>query len=126
MFPILYEHQQPWPDGGHVQIEVPHQSIEITVSPDSARRKANAWLGLHVAMALRASNPVLVLKEKPVWRLSMDLHLPQAGYVTTLGSIEVDARTRDIYPLTAAEITHFQDRANELAARLAPHPAPAG
>ena len=126
MFPILHEHQQPWPDEGNLRVEIPHQTVDITVSPDAARRKANAYLGLHVAMALRASNPVLILNNVPVWRLSIDLHLPHVGYVTTLGTLEVDARTHNILPLTPAEITRFQDRADELAARLAPDPTPAG
>jgi len=126
MFPILYEHQQPWPAEGALRVEVPRQTVDITVSPDAARRKANAYLGLHVAMALRASNPVLVLREPPVWRFSMDLHLPRDGYVATLGAIEVDAHTRTVFPLSAEEIARLQDRADELAARLAPHPAPAG
>ena len=60
MFPVLYEYADGWPAEGPLQIKAQFVE-EITVKPDDARRTANAYLGLDVSMALRASNPMLML-----------------------------------------------------------------
>ena len=121
MFQVVYEDAKPWPQEGALRVETPHLVIDIPVSPDSARRRANRYLGTYIAMALRASNPMLVFADdRPIWRMSMDLHLRTLGKVATLGTIEVDARTREVFPLSTEKIKQIHERANAIVTRLTP------
>jgi len=126
MVQILHEHAIEWPVSGHVQIEAPALAVEVAVSPDVARRRANGYLGSEVAMSMLAHNPRLVVDGQPLWRFDIDLCLPEFGYIATLGSIDVDALTGAVVPLTANQLTSLQERADALAARLALATTPAG
>ncbi|MBI3960213.1 MAG: hypothetical protein HY328_15480 [Chloroflexi bacterium] len=92
----------------------------LSVSPHSARQKANGYLGRYVAMSIQADEPILVWRKHPVWRMQFGLSLRGLGRVATLGTVEVDAQTREVIPLSVDEITHVQERANALALRLTP------
>ena len=120
MFPVLYEYADSWPTEGPLHITAQFTE-EITVKPDAARRTANAYLGLDVSMALRASNPMLMLGDKrPLWRLFVDLHWYKQGKVATLGTIDVDALNDEVIPLSNNEIENLRNKANDLIGRLAP------
>lgn len=113
MIQVLYEYSTPWPVNGPMRLESPPISLDIPVSPDSARRKVNGYLTTHVSMALYGADPVLVMNDqKPFWRVSMNLRWPGWEYVSTLGHIDVDAHTRDVVPLTSERIRQIQDKAN--------------
>ncbi len=122
MFQIIYECSEPWPEEGSLRVEIPQFRAEISVSPDSARRRANGYLGRYVAMALRSDNSMLVLGgERPVWRMSIDLYRRKLGKVATLGTIfeiNVDALTREVIPLSAEKIESIHTRANDIISRL--------
>lgn len=120
MFQIVYEYADPWPPQGALQLKPPLSRLDIAVSPDSARRKANGYLTMHVSMSLLAGKPVLVLNERPVWRIPMEMQLDNSGHVATFGMLEVDAQTREIVPLTTKQIQTIQDQVNELLVRLTP------
>lgn len=124
MFPILYEYTDSWPTEGPLHIKA--QFIEeIRVKPEDARRTANAYLGLDVSMALRASNPMLMLGgQRPLWRLFIDLHWYKQGKIATLGTLDVDALNDKVIPLSNHEIETLRNKANDLIGRLAPAPAP--
>jgi len=120
MFPVFYQYKDAWPDNGPLHIQG-YFSEEITVKPDAARRTANGYLGLDVSMALRASNPMLMLGGKrPLWRLFVDLHWYKQGKVATLGTIDVDALNDEVIPLSNDEIENLRNKANDLIGRLAP------
>lgn len=120
MFPVLYEYADSWPTEGPLQIKAQFVQ-EITVKPDDARRTANAYLGLDVSMALRASNPMLMLGGKrPLWRLFIDLHWYKQGKIATLGTLDVDALNDEVIPLANNEIENLRNKANDLIGRLAP------
>lgn len=124
MFPILYEYTDSWPTEGPLQIKA-HFIEEIRVKPEEARRTANAYLGLEVSMALRASNPMLMLGgQRPVWRLFIDLHWYKQGKIATLGTLDVDASNDKVISLSNHEIENLRNKANDLIGRLAPTPAP--
>jgi len=125
MIQVVYEYAADWPEDGPLQVNVPPLSAEITVSPDAARRRANGYLTCDVAMAFRPGNPTLILRNRPVWRMPVYLHLRGVGQVARLGSIEVDANTREVIPLSPAQIAKMQEQANDLAIRLSPQPEPA-
>jgi len=69
---------------------------------------------------IQSSDPVLVWQERPVWRLQINLYLRGLGKVATLGTLDVDAMTREVLPLANEEITDIQARANAIALRLSP------
>jgi hypothetical protein len=118
MVRILYEHPMEWPDEGPLQVDANLKLTgEIPVSPEPAVRRANGYLGEHVAMAVQASDPVLVWSERPRWRLQANLYLRGLGRVATLGSLEVDAMTREVTPLSEADIIEMQSRAHAIALR---------
>ena len=91
---------------------------KIEVSPDAARRRANGYLARYVALAMEAGEPVLVWGQRPVWRMPVHLTLCSWGQIAKLGEIDVDARTREVLPLSPTQIIEMQDRADAIAARL--------
>ena len=121
MVKILYEHAADWPESGPLRMDA-HVDITgvIEVSPDSARQRANGYLGKQVGMAIQSSDPVLVWQKRPVWRLQVNLYLRGVGKVATLSTLDIDAITREVLPLADKEITDIQARANAIALRLSP------
>jgi hypothetical protein len=120
MVQIVYEYTHPWPQKGVVQIEPPTASLHVAVSPDAARRKVNSYLATYVSMSLLAGKPALVLDDSPIWRIPMEMQLDNNGHVATFGTVDVDAQTRKIVPLTSDQIRTIQEQLNELLARLTP------
>ncbi len=125
MFQVVYEYAEPWPQEGALKVGAPPISGEIKVSPESARRRANSYLSMDVAMEFQPGEPVLLWGEEPVWRIPVHLHLPSLGQVTTLGFIEVDAMTRAVIILSEEQINKMRARAHAIATRLTPAAAPA-
>jgi hypothetical protein len=117
MFQVIYEYKQPWPEEGTLRVEAQFSS-EIKVSPTLARRRANGFLGTEVTMMVLAGQPVLVVGDRPIWRIPACLHLPGLGEVATIGSVDVDALTGQVIKPADDQITAIRDRANALAARL--------
>ena len=124
MVTILQECAIVWSVEGAVQVQTPSIEGEVRVSPDSARRRANSYLSLEVAMEFQPGEPVLVWQDQPVWRMPINLHLPSLGELAPLGTIDVDATTRTVIPLSATKIQQMRVRAHELLTRLTPPTAP--
>ena len=124
MFQIIQEYTKPWPSDGLLHVKVPEVSVEIPVSPDAARRKANSYLGAYVSMALNACDPKLVIGEQSVWRLTIELHLRGLGHVAPMGTIDVDAQNGTIITLSTQQIRAIQDRANAIITRFTPETTP--
>lgn len=122
MIQVLYEWDGVWPEKGELQIEGRFMGKTfagtIPVSPKEAKRNANGYLSMDVAMSIVADEPILIWSERPVWRMTTSLLLREWGRVAQVGAIDVDAMTGDVLPLTANQIQTMQDRANELASRL--------
>lgn len=123
---IIYEYKKNWPEEGTLWVETPSIAGEVKVSPLSARRKANGYLTSEIAMAMRPGEPVLLWGQHPVWRMHIYLHLPDLGLISLRETIEVDAQTREIIPLSPEQITRLQEQAHAMASRLTPETAPAG
>jgi hypothetical protein len=117
MFQVLYEHPSSWPETGSLHVELPPVSVEVPISPDTARRHANGYLVTYVSMTLHAINPVLVIGEKPIWRLSLEMRLLDLGPPAILGSLDVDAQTGEAIPLSRQQIEAIQDQVDEMIAR---------
>lgn len=116
MLQILYEHPIEWSDDSPRTLKATVDlEATLSVSPGSARRRANGYLGRYVAMSIQADDPVLIWGKRLVWRMQMHLSLRHFGRIATLGTVDVDAQTRDVIPLSSEEITNIQERANALA-----------
>jgi hypothetical protein len=125
MVEIVYKYADDWPETGPLQVKVPAVTVEIPVSPDKARRRANGYIGMHIGILLGSSDPQLVLGDAPTWKLAVNFHLPHVGYVGQVGTIHVDAITGEVIPPSLATIHAMQERANELALRFPSAPEPA-
>jgi hypothetical protein len=126
MFQVVYEYLGEWPQEGALKLEVPPLNGEITISPDTARRRAKGYLTCEVGMTMRPGEAMLVWSKHPVWRMSVYLFLRGYGQITALGEVDVDAATGQVIPLSTKQIDAMQDRADELASRLTPAADPAG
>ncbi len=125
MFAVLYETSQEWPQSGRLKVRLPAVTLEVTISPDVATRRANAYLGLEVGVLIAAGNPMLLVSERPLWRMTASIHLPHTGRIGDIGYIDVDAQSGAVVALTADQIATLQERATALARRFAPETAPA-
>ena len=125
MFQVVYAHPESWPEDRPLVVDIPRAHVEVPVSPDSARRRANGYLVTDVSMTLHPIDPMLVLGERPVWRLFLGMRLRNWGPVATLGTLEVDAQTGAVLSFTDKEIRALQDRANAIALSFASTAAPA-
>ena len=122
---IVYEYAKTWPKNGPLNVTVPSVTMNIPVSPDTARRRANGYLGVHVGLLLGSSDPRLIVGDPPIWKLGVNLHLPSIGYIGQVGTIEVDAQTGDVLPVSADVIESIKVRANDLIVHFAPETKPA-
>lgn len=78
--------------------------MEVQVSPDAARRRANGYLARYVGLAMEAGDPALVWGHKPIWRMPIYLTLRGWGQVAKLGELDVDALTREVLPFSHTQI----------------------
>lgn len=92
-----------------------HPIINGVVPRLLARRKANLYLSDVVGFFLTPTDGALIPLEPPIWQFPIQLHLPRSGNLGILGTIDVNAQTNDVVPLSAAQIAEIQRRANALA-----------
>ena len=119
MFQIMLEFDEEWAadDSHHIQGRF---DCEIGISPTIALRRARTFLAGKVTMMSRVGEPILVLGQQARWRVPAYFNFPHLGEAGTLGSIEVDAQTGEVIPLTTEQIAAMKERANVLAFRLTP------
>jgi hypothetical protein len=124
MFQILIKSPERFPENGSLRVEA-HFAQEISVSPVQARRKAAGYLATEVSMAIRAGEPILIAGQQPVWRVPVHLHLPGSGddLVPIIGSVDVDAVTANVIPLTPDQIFSLQSQTDAFAASSSLSPA---
>jgi hypothetical protein len=119
---IAFTYPDPWPESGRV--EIAGQPYDIPISPEQARRRAKGFLAGYITMLVTAGEPILLIDEQPVWRVSARLVLPGVGEVGTLGAISIDDQTGEVIPLSPEAITQMQDLAHAIAAYYASTPTP--
>jgi len=119
-------------EAGMVQIILPYKEsqteqplhikanvdVEIGVSSIVARRRANGYLAMEVAMMIVAGDPILFLSDRPVWRVPALLHLSGLGDVANVGMVEIDATSGEVIKLSEQQITEMQNLADAIATRL--------
>jgi hypothetical protein len=85
----------------------------------SAQMLANGYLADHVSLFAKADRPVWVAGDRPVWRAPVFLRLRGRGRVCDLGTVEVDAQTGMVVPLTNQQLQAMRKRAHDAAERTA-------
>ena len=93
-------------------------TLPSSVSAARARRKANGYLCLEVGLFFGATDPVYVETEPLLWQVTIELTMPRARPVT-LGTLDVNAETGDIVPLSPEQIESLQERARAIVKRTA-------
>ncbi len=122
---IAYNYQETWPENESLMIEG-HFTQKITVPPILARRRANGFLAGHVMLMVSGGEPTLILSEHPVWRVPAVLNVPKLGEVNTLGSVDIDAQTGEVIPLSSEQINRMQELAHAIAAYFTSSTTPTG
>jgi hypothetical protein len=83
------------PERGVLELDL-HESIEIRVTAEEARRKVNSWVHEYVSYMMHAKAPTLVVGEQVVRRVPVMLTSSQVGDVSVVGSVAVDVRTGEM------------------------------
>ncbi len=84
-------------------------SATINYSAEAARRLAGRFVANEISYLLRCNDPQLVVSERLYWRVPIILALPTAGHVGTVGTIDIDVESGQLFitPEQIAEITHY-------------------
>ena len=102
------------------------ENIQITsvkpnssfISSELARRKANGYLTANVSLFIKADEPMLIPGMPVRWRMTTFLRLRGYGRVATVGFIDIDAGTGEVFPLSDPQIAEMKGRAEDAAASL--------
>ena len=104
------------PEKGSFEIR---QTVDITFTAKQAQRKVDTWLLNEVSMMMGAEAPTLVVGARTVWRVPCRFTAPHVGRVGTVGEIDVDAKTGELYD-SLAKKESIIDCAKKLAEKLPP------
>lgn len=91
-------------------------NVDIAIGAVSAKRQVNALLATHAGNLLLADEPVLVLADRAVWRVPIDLTAPSMGRLGRVGEVDVDAQSGELL-LDNTLIEGMRKRATHLFAR---------
>ena len=101
-------------------------SATVSVSADTARRKASQFVMRHVSHLMGGSEPQLVWRNDLLfWSVPIQLTYPSLGDVGTVGSLAVDA-VSGIVAADEAVAEELKSRAAAIASRLPLETTPAG
>jgi hypothetical protein len=103
------------PQAGHLQVNIQLQA-DVNYSRYAARRKVSRFVGDEISYLLRGGEPILALTERICWRVPVVLTLPPKGSVGTVGAIDVDVETGQLYT-TPQQISEISRHAEALAIR---------
>jgi hypothetical protein len=107
------------PEQGTVEVTL-HRSFEIKVTATEAQRLVNRWLSWEVSLLIVADPPTLHIGDQIVWRVPAWIGFPSVGRAGTVGSVDVDVRTGELYNLDHAR-AQILACASTIAKRLPPY-----
>ncbi len=81
---------------------------------EHARRKTNGYLSREVSLFCGATDGLLIPLEQAIWQFAIRFKLPQHGELGILGTIDVDARSGEVIPLSPQQIEQMKVRANAI------------
>lgn len=88
----------------------------LGISAAQAVRKANGYLGKFVGMFFGATDPIFIPEDHPLWQVTVTFQMYDVGPYT-LGILDIDAHSGDVFPLAQHQIDAMQRRANAIAKR---------
>ncbi|MCZ7668075.1 MAG: hypothetical protein M5U34_13220 [Chloroflexi bacterium] len=118
MFQVMHDYQQKWSQNNPLRVKGEFVQ-DIATPPTVAQHTANGYLAQYVTMMVMAGTPTLFLSQPPVWRVPAILSLPGLGDVSAIGTVDVDANTGEVIPLTESQLSRMQEIAHALAAHFA-------
>lgn len=92
------------------------------VLAEYARKKADQYLRSSLSMHYGASDPILVEDNSFLWQLTIQFKMYEVGPVT-LGTLDVNAITGEVIPLSTDEITRIRERTRGIIRIQAPEAA---
>ncbi|MEZ4727564.1 MAG: hypothetical protein R3E79_10570 [Caldilineaceae bacterium] len=84
------------------------------VLAEYARRKLNGYLSREVSLFCSATEGVFIPLARPIWQFAIRFGLPKRGELGILGTVDIDARTGEVIPLTNQQIKRMRVRANAI------------
>jgi hypothetical protein len=84
------------------------------VLAEYARRQADSYLGSEVSLFYSATEGAFVPLTRPLWQFLIQVRLPRLGTLGILGTLDVDAQTGEVIPLTQKQIKRIRERADAL------------
>lgn len=84
------------------------------VLAEYARRKADSYLGAEVSLFYSATHGVFIPLNYPIWQFAIQVRLPRLGLLGIMGTLDVDAQTGEVIPLTGQQIKQIRERADAL------------
>jgi hypothetical protein len=108
------------PQAGRIQLTI-QVSADLNYSASAARRIAGRFVADEIGYLLRSGEPTLVAGEHICWRVPIILAFPHTGPVGTVGTVDVDVETGQLY-ITPEQIAEVTRHAQDLAAH---YPSPA-
>jgi len=116
MFQIAFDEKSAW-----LAKLAPELSAEPPIEPRYARRAVNKFLGYNVTMMTLAGDPTLLVGDQTIWRVPVRFAPPDLGPMATIGSIDVDAVSGELFAPTDKEVDQMMKFVNALAANLPPY-----
>lgn len=101
------------PHTGQLQINI-NVLAQMNYSAYAARRKVSRFAADEISMFMRGGEPVLVVADRLCWRVPVVLVLPGRGDLGSVGAIDVDVETGQLY-ITPAILAEIQQRAEAIA-----------
>lgn len=102
------------PRTGRLQMDI-RLSADVNISAAAAMRRVNAFMATHVGNLLLSGEPDLVLANRIVWRVPIDLTAPSHGRIGRIGEVDVDVESGELL-LDEAQIEGIRRRATNLVA----------
>ena len=101
------------PHVGQLQISI-NVSAEMNYSAYAARRKVSRFAADEISMFMRGGEPTLVVANRLYWRVPVVLILPGRGNLGSVGAIDVDVETGQLY-ITSQIFAEIRQRAEAIA-----------
>jgi hypothetical protein len=111
------------PHAGQIQLAI-QVSANMDYSASAARRMVGRFLADEIGYLLRAGEPTLVVAEHICWRVPALLAFPETSPVGTVGTVDVDVQTGQLY-ITPEQIAEITRHAHDLAANYTSSARPA-
>lgn len=105
------------PERGPLHIRI-HVDTQINVPAAEARQRVTQFVHRQLSSQMHGGPPVLVLRERAVWRVPIHLTFPSVGDVGQVGELEVDVETGTL-DVNETVLRKLEENAEALARRSA-------